>query len=139
MIIPLVSRVANIPAFQLYLKYLCEVVGGSKKKVQGPFVIHVGPLIGLLCFGNCGFFFLLVNYMSPCGWVLCSTIYLLHSRNKHSLVGRLSWQILHHFFFFFSSYVFARLVHLSWPQKRKKRVPPCAPRPLLCVILMYVA
>jgi hypothetical protein len=40
MIIPLVSRGANIPAFQLSLKYLCEVVvGGSKEKVQGPFFV----------------------------------------------------------------------------------------------------
>jgi hypothetical protein len=38
------------------------------------------------------------------------------------------------------SYVFARLVHLSWPQKRKKKGSPPPPAPhLLCVILMYAA
>jgi hypothetical protein len=39
------------------------VVGGSKEKVQGPFFTHVGPLIGLLCFGNCVFFFFLVSQL----------------------------------------------------------------------------
>lgn len=101
---------------------------GPKRRCEVRSLYMWGPLIGLLCFGNCVFFFFFggVSQLHESVWLgirVRQYICYIVVTNTHRSVRRLSWQILHHFFLCVCTTRTSQLAPKKG-QKKKKKVPP---------------